>query len=678
MKLIIVFRKLQCFFITFLALGLILSGLPVYATQGGPATMKAGSNSTQPGVTEIIVMLRPQGPLETTRPIAPEVLDRLTNAAQMTLTQVRVTPTNGQVLALPHPLSLEEARAVTTKIGLLPDVLWAEPVMPTAEAGAGIQGASVNGAKAEALIDQIVVKLKDINIQQAAARNEPLDLSILAHLSQTAGVSLTMIRPMSGGAYVLGLPAKIPLSEAQAITQKLMSDPIVQYADPVTMVQPNMIPNDPDYSYQWNYFEPLGGIDLPAAWDITTGLPSAGSPSIVVAVLDTGITQHPDLQAHVLPGYNMVSSDGRSPDPTDPGDWTYPNECGPGKPGQFTPSSWHGTFVAGIIGAITNNGIGIAGVDWNALILPVRVLGKCGGDDGDLADSIRWAAGLPVPGAPINANPARVINLSLSSKEVEACPSFEQDAINDAQAAGAVVVVASGNGFDDSGVGASASLFTPADCNGVITVTATTRRGDLASYSNFGFGPTVTVAAPGGDGDSSALENNIFSTWNDGTEGPGNPSYGIGAGTSFSAPQVSGVAALMLSVNPALTPSQLSVLIQETARPFAPSTACAAKGCGAGIIDAASAVAAAKATSITPPASPVYRFYNTITGGHFPTLSEDEKNYVIQHIPQFRLEGVVFKAFASQAPDTLPVYRFYNSVSGENRQGCLSLGLLMI
>ncbi|MDA8162625.1 MAG: S8 family peptidase [Desulfobacteraceae bacterium] len=651
----VMFRRLKDILVAFVALGLILSGLPVHAAQGGPAMTKAGSGSAQPVVTEIIVMLWPQGLMETAAPapLAPEALDRLTNAARMTLTQVRVTPTNGQVLALPHPLSLEEARAVTAKIEMLPGVLWAEPVVAAAGAGVRAQGAPAGGAGSEALVGQIVVKLKDINIQQAAAHNKPLDLAVLAHLSQTAGVSLLMVRPMSGGAYVLGLPKEIPLSEAQAITQRLMGDPIVQYADPVTTLHPSMTPNDPDYQMQWNYFDPAGGIDLPAAWDITTG-----SPGVTVAVVDTGITSHPDLQAHVLPGYDMIYNE-RGPDPSDPGDWAYPGQCGPGDPEQFTPSSWHGTRVAGIIGAVTNNGIGVAGVDWDAQILPVRVLGRCGGSDPDIADSISWAAGLPVPGAPINPNPAKIINLSLGSTKPESCPWVMQQAIDNALAAGAVVVVAAGN------ESASASLYEPADCSGVISVAATTRADDLASYSNYGPNPTVTVAAPGGDG-TSTFEHNILSTSNDGEYGPGNPFYGEDFGTSFSAPQVSGVAALMLSANPTLTPSQVRILIQETARPFASSTLCASLGCGAGIIDAAAAVAAAKTTGNVQPAnpSPVYRFYNSATGSHFYTISEDEKNYVLRHIPQFELEGVAFNAFNYQVPGTLPVYRFYNVITG--------------
>src|SRR5205085_1963834 len=162
-----------------------------------------------------------------------------------------------------------------------------------------------------------------------------------------------------------------------AMASQLETDTAVRYADPVRRVRAQRVPNDPSFDTQWALTDPVGGINAPAAWDLQTG-----SPAVTVAVLDTGITQHPELAGRVLPGYDFISNpttandaNGRDSDPSDPGDSTGNNECGDGAPSEA--SSWHGTFVAGLIAANTNNGVGIAGVDWNAKILPVRVLGRC-------------------------------------------------------------------------------------------------------------------------------------------------------------------------------------------------------------------------------------------------------------------------------------------------------------
>ncbi|HWQ94135.1 MAG TPA: S8 family serine peptidase, partial [Gammaproteobacteria bacterium] len=203
-----------------------------------------------------------------------------------------------------------------------------------------------------------------------------------------------------------------------------------------------------------------------------------------------------------------------------------------------------------------------------------------------------WAAGLPVPGAPPNFNPARVINVSLGSEAT--CPAAYQDAINAALMANASVIVAAGNETTN------AALSSPANCNGVITVAATRRSGDLASYSNFG--ASVEVAAPGGEGPEGEIDA-IGSTNNAGLFTPSDYIEWSLFGTSFAAPQVAGIASLMLSVNPALTPAWITYLIQITARPFAPGTLCAFyyPVCGAGIIDAGAAVAAARRQASTGP-----------------------------------------------------------------------------
>ncbi len=258
-------------------------------------------------------------------------------------------------------------------------------------------------------------------------------------------------------------------------------------------------------------------------------------------------------------------------------------------------SSWHGTHVSGTIGALTNNTIGIAGIAPSAKIQPVRYLGKCGGYTSDRIDAIVWASGGTVSGVPANATPARVINISAGGSG--SCSTSSQAAIDDALSRGTVVVVAAGNS------NANASGFQPANCGGVITVAATDRNGVRASYSNYG--SLVEIAAPGGALTGSASNPDLWSTLNDGVTVPGNPIYFQYAGTSMATPHVAGVAALMLAANPSLTPAQVSALMQLTAHPFG-AGGCPL-GCGAGIVDAAKAVAAAippTVTSIDPSSGP--------------------------------------------------------------------------
>src|SRR5262249_51524243 len=236
------------------------------------------------------------------------------------------------------------------------------------------------------------------------------------------------------------------------------------------------------------------------------------------------------------------------------------------------PSSFHGTFVSGIIAANSDNGVGISGLDWNAKILPVRVLGKCGGTFDDIVDGILWAAGLPVAGVPPNPFPARVINLGLGGPT--SCPQALQDAINQALTHGTVVVVAAGNSATD------VSGFAPASCGGVISVGASTRQGDRASYSNLGL--RVDLSAPGGDG---LVADWILSTGND-ASGRGLPIYEFAIGTSAAAPHVAAAASLMVARNANLTPGRIQDIITGTTRNFISGTSCATSPlCGSGTLD---------------------------------------------------------------------------------------------
>jgi serine protease len=400
------------------------------------------------------------------------------------------------------------------------------------------------------------------------------------------GFSMKLLRLGALDTHVMHLDQRRSHTEMQQLARDIMaSDSSVEYAEPDRIMNILSTPNDTQYGQQWQYFEAKGGLNLPAAWDLSTG------SGVVVAVIDTGYRPHADLAANVLPGYDFITdttsagdSSARDSDAKDPGDYATYGQCG-----LFSAShnsSWHGTHVAGTIAAITNNGSGVSGVAYKAKVLPVRVLGKCGGYTSDIADAIVWASGGTVSGAPTNTTPARVINMSLGGSG--SCDSTTQNAINSARSRKTVVVVAAGNS------NANASGFNPASCSGVIAVAAINRSGGRASYSNYG--ALVAVAAPGGDTSSSA-SNGILSTLNSGTQGPGSDNYAYYQGTSMASPHVAGVVALMLANNPALTPDEVVSKLKSTARAF-PATC---SQCGSGIVDARAAVAAAGGT--TPPAT---------------------------------------------------------------------------
>lgn len=445
--------------------------------------------------------------------------------------------------------------------------------------------------------DRLIVKFRSpaVNGKQSAQAVPPSSDKLKA-MSGKAGVPLTYLRSMSGGAHVLKLPQPMSESETQNIMRRLRALPEVEYIEPDRLKHHMKIPNDTQYVNQWHYqasSAEAGAVNLPAAWDITTG-----SSNIVVAVIDTGILPHEDFIGRTVPGYDFISEDAegiffsandgsaRDSDPTDPGDWISDYEhfgitslglfegCSPGD------SSWHGTHVGGTAGAASDNARGVAGVNWVSKLLPVRVLGKCGGYTSDIVDGMRWAAGLPVAGTPANANPAKVLNLSLGGPGP--CSIAEQNAVNEITAAGAVVVVSAGN--EESDVATSS----PANCSGVIAVAATNRSGSLASYSNFG--SLIKIAAPGGETDYFNDPNGVLSTLNNGKVLAQSDDYQYYQGTSMAAPHVAGIVSLMLSVNPGLSPAQVLSIIQSSARAFPAGSSCTTALCGAGIINAAAAV----------------------------------------------------------------------------------------
>jgi serine protease len=458
---------------------------------------------------------------------------------------------------------------------------------------------------------------------------------------------------------------------AEQLMARLARDPQVQAVEiDHRLKRVQAVPNDPRFdrvglaqggpvSGQWYLKAPAGevrsSINAVGAWSLSTG-----STNVVVAVLDTGVRfDHPDLLRTVqggplLDGRDFIApdnagrftdgsvnggtvfataadGDGRDADAADPGDYLTQQDIAGNSvfaSCDVEPtSSWHGTQVAGIIAAATNNGVGVASVARNVRVLPVRVLGKCGGYTSDIAAAMRWAAGLSVPGEPINPTPARVLNLSLGggTGTCDGSPTLF-NAVRDVSAAGAVIVVAAGNS-------AGQAVSRPANCPGAIAVAGLRHVGTKVGFSDLG--PEVAISAPGGNcvnvDDQGPCLYPIVSTTNSGLREPavGGTAYtdGIDAsvGTSFSAPMVSGVVALMVSLRPDLTPSQVRAALASSARAFpastdptvstcrAPSSAeqlectCTTSTCGAGMLDAEGAVRAAAGLppgTYTPPVIP--------------------------------------------------------------------------
>ncbi len=412
-------------------------------------------------------------------------------------------------------------------------------------------------------------------------------------LPARAGKSIGVqhMRRLAVGADVVRADAKLDRADAETLMRKLAADPNVEYVEVDRLNTISLTPNDTRYSEQWGYSGTYG-IKANQAWDVTNG---AGS---VVAVLDTGITSHSDLAANLLPGYDFINDttvsndgNGRDNDPSDPGDWITANQCGGIHAAQN--SSWHGTHVAGTIAAVTNNAKGVAGVAYGAKIVPVRVLGTCGGYDSDIADAIVWASGGSVSGVPANANPAEVINLSLGGSG--ACGSTTQTAINGAVSRGTTLVIAAGN--DNTNV----SNASPANCNNVIAVASITSTGARSSFSNYG--ALIDIAAPG---------SNILSTLNSGTTTPGAESYAAYNGTSMATPHVAGVVALLQAVSTTpKTPAQVEALIKANVTPF-PSTP--SQSIGPGILNAKAVVDAANGGGNPNPGGTVLNNGVPITG----------------------------------------------------------------
>lgn len=523
--------------------------------------------------------------------------------------------------------------------------VWAAP--PT-EAGLRMPRPQAYTAPADPSVARVIVKYRADSTTRRAlaagtgegAANRTLLPQHAARMGELTRVPLRngrILGPRTQGLIGTGL-------SSEELVRRLRARPEVEWVEVDHRRRLLAIPNDPlllgnqpagvtPTVGQWYLRAPAGdvasSINALEAWNITTG-----SPSVTVAVLDTGIRpEHPDLKGKLYQGYDFIGLDrggaattaqdgnGRDPDPTDPGDWSNANDCGSGEPA--STSSWHGTQVAGLIGAATDNGIGMAGVGWQVKVLPVRVLGRCGGYDSDIVAAMRWAAGVSDnvgTNSVINVrnpNPARVINMSLGSQG--ACTNLYRDAIAELRNAGVVTVVAAGN---DAGLPVSV----PADCPGAIAVAGLRHIGSKVGFSNIG--PEIALAAPAGN--CVNLDGNclypLLTTVNNGNRAATTSAYtdssNYTVGTSFAAPLVAGTVGLMLSVDPSLTPARTREILQSTARPFPTTRAlvggeqpvpacrapdateqlecfCTTTTCGAGMLDTGAAVALTQAQRST-------------------------------------------------------------------------------
>lgn len=479
------------------------------------------------------------------------------------------------------------AAAATTLAGVSLYALAQDPAPRPASAQAAVRTLP-SGAGARS--NRLIVRFKDAvdtgkngALQTASVQDRVRALNTFAIAGKAGTATLSYLKSVSVTTHVAQTSEPLDDAALRALAQTLAQDPRVEYAEVDERVYPHFVPNDPFYAgQQGNLQSPFvqgGGANLPNAWGRSVrGVPVSGA-GVTVAVLDSGYRPHVDLVANIVGGYDFVSQDGvgnfttandgdgRDADAQDPGDWnTKPLDC------DVENSSWHGTHAAGIIGAVGNNNVGVIGIAYRAKILPVRVLGVCGGYTSDTAAGLQWAAGLAVPGVPANANPAKVINLSFGRSG--ACSLTYQNAMQAVVNAGVVVVVSTGND------GSTTAITQPSNCPGVVAVTAHTSQGANTSYANVG--PGTTISAQG---------NSIYSLSNAGTTVPGADSYSAVSGTSFSAPQVAGVAALLAQIKPGISPAEVKAHLTSSARPYPAGTYCAARtDCGAGLLDAFRAV----------------------------------------------------------------------------------------
>lgn len=491
-------------------------------------------------------------------------------------------------------------------------------------------------------VPQPLIKLKVSQRPKDGMRSQRLRLAAAANRHR---VGFTAHKPTAFGAHLVHSGVLMPLAEAEAEAARLRLDPDVEWvvvnrmekpaASPINFTN-QLSPTPPglyaDHFWLQSYSSnpTLHGIaDFASAWSRVEIRPSV--TPVVLAVLDTGKLEHPDVTGRILDGYDFVSQhsndgDGLDPDPTDPGDYmrTTVGDC------DAKTSSWHGFQIISMLTAphdSTTFGPGILAPLPGAQVLPVRIGGGCGAALSDIIEGMLWAAGVDYQGSPTpNPNPARVINLSfggvgtcLTSSAVDV---LYRQTIATLTSKGVLLVASAGNG-DGEGTSGYTSPSRPASCPGVIAVTSLRANGAKAAYANLIGGNPVQVgyygiAVAGGDstdstnkslellqngGDFEAdmgdfrQESAFTCTYTNNTTGPC-----VSQGTSFAAPQVAGVAALMMAVAPNLSGNEVRDLLLETVRPHAspvlPTCSASQRGackcddstCGAGVLNADEAV----------------------------------------------------------------------------------------
>lgn len=564
-------------------------------------------------------------------------------------------------------------RASESLLGLVKEVIEAEgaytnphlnprEATPRAapQAALGPAAGVVDNAGIEVL--GLIVKFSGRAPERLAADNQPPPAEMTVALSAGAGAPLEFVRAMSMGFFLYRFTQAVTWEEAERVLANLRKLAVVEHVEPDFSLRRSLFPNAPALYDQW----PLapaefyaGGVNAVEAWDLTTG-----SRGTVVAVLDTGISAAA-IQAigqhRVLPGFDFVTElftandgDARDPDPMDPGDWAEPGDCGDNP---AMPSSWHGSHVAGTLAAAGNDGRGIAGLDWSARVLPVRVLGTCGGSFADVIDGMLWSVGHEVPGVPRNPHPARVLNLSLGGPSPRGCTYVLQRVVNAVRQKNALIVVAAGN--DD--VEAATSI--PAACEGVLTVGAVDHRGLRASYSNYSFMNRVHLSAPGGDisyyGDAGA---GILSVVDGGVRRPtGGTRYRYLEGTSMAAPHVSGVASLALALDPDQHIQMVGTILRVTSRPFPQDSSCDTLYplCGEGLLDARAALEGVRALR---PYHLVWGFYNPDLNHYFRAGGYEEVDLVLSGVFGRWIDTEdYFMAWRDGSSGAQPVCRFYGT-----------------
>jgi serine protease len=402
----------------------------------------------------------------------------------------------------------------------------------------------------------------------ASSAPEPASRLVVYYKSDTAGSG------QFSESETMSLANPMTVAEANAVAAELENDPQVAGVLVDRRISRHSISTNDTLSYlMWNLgVGSVGSTNVEPVW------PQGAGTGTTVAVLDTGRVIHPDMTGAWSGGYDFISDaalagdgSGRDADPTDT------MSCNDGTGVQS--GSPHGLQVASVIAARSNNNAGIAGAAPLTTVQPIRVIASCGGWLSDVLDGMRWAVGLPVAGVPLNPNPVKVLNLSLGTTSPGAlCTSTVQSIIDEVRATGATIIVSTGN---DS----ANAITVPAACQGVIAVTANSKFGNQAHYSNVG--PGSTISAAGGacqDSGNTVCNGSSYNYITVATHNGTSPDYVISAGTSFAAPHVSAAVALLLERNPNRTPDEITSALVNSARPFS-AAGCPSGQCGAGILD---------------------------------------------------------------------------------------------